>query len=152
MAAVAGAGLWWTGRSDGGPPPVAWRFATGSALASRPAVADGVLVIGASVTDTVFGIDTGTGKEKWRYTTGGSVDTSPADGEGLGVRYHDGYLYTFDLQSGEVLWPAKLSPQDERQHRRGGRPGGGGHRRRGAPGPSTGPTAAWPGRPAPATR
>ena len=112
VAAVAGAGLWWTNRSSGGPPPVAWQFETGSALASRPAVADGVVVIGATVTRTVHGIDAATGKSKWRYTTGGNVDTSPSIADGTAyIGSHDGYLYAFDIQTGDVLWKAALGAE-----------------------------------------
>jgi len=112
VAAVAGAGLWWMNREAGGPPPVAWQFETGSALASRPAVADGVLVIGATVTDTVHGIDAATGESRWRYTTGGNVDTSPAIADGVAyIGSRDGYLYAFDLQTGDVRWRAPLGAE-----------------------------------------
>ena len=45
-------------------------------------------------------------------TTGGNVDTSAAIADGVAyIGSHDGYLYAFDLQSGEGLWRAKLGPE-----------------------------------------
>ncbi|MEZ5408316.1 MAG: PQQ-binding-like beta-propeller repeat protein [Acidimicrobiales bacterium] len=112
VAAVAGAGLWWTSRDSGGPPPLAWQYETGSALASRPAVADGVLVIGATVTNTVHGIDIATGRSRWQYTTGGNVDTSPSIVDGVAyIGSHDGSLYAFDIQTGDVRWQAPLGAE-----------------------------------------
>ncbi len=112
VAAVAGAGLWWTNRDSGGPPPVAWQFETGSALASRPAVADGVLVIGTSVTNSVHGIDAADGKGKWRYTAGGTVDTTASIADGVAfIGSHDGVLYAFNIQTGDVVWQTPVDAE-----------------------------------------
>ncbi len=86
-------------------PEVAWTFETGSSLASRPSVADGVLVIGAHVTNTVYAVDTATGLEAWTFETGGSVDANPLIVDGVVyIGSFDGSMYALDLDDGMVIW------------------------------------------------
>jgi serine/threonine-protein kinase len=108
VIAAAGVGGWWAvrgGDDAGGPPEVAWRFETESSLASRPAVADGVLVIGATVTNMVHAIDTTDGAERWSFRTDGAVPVGAAITDGTAyIGSEDGRLYAFDLDSGEPRW------------------------------------------------
>ena len=83
-------GDWWmfhhdvqhTGRSPfTGPaiPQLKWKYATGSAIYSSPALgADGTIYVG-SVDDNLYAL-TPSGSLKWKYTTGSMIDSSPALG------------------------------------------------------------------------
>ena len=48
-----------------------WRFVTGDAVDSSPAVADGMVYVGSG--DGGYAIDAATGQVRWRYITGGLV-------------------------------------------------------------------------------
>jgi serine/threonine protein kinase/outer membrane protein assembly factor BamB len=107
IAGLAAAGWWFLLRDvdTATGPEVAWTFETGSSLASRPAVADGVLVIGANVNDTVYGLDTATGLEVWRYKTGDSVVANPVIVDDVVyIGSHDGSMYALDFDNGEPIW------------------------------------------------
>ena len=95
--------------ADDGQPALAWRFETGSSLASQPVVADNVLLIGATITDTIHAVDTDTGEELWSFETGGHVQvTGATDGSMAWIGSDDGSLYAFDLYEGDLLWAAEL--------------------------------------------
>lgn len=96
-------------QDDGGPPPVAWTFETDSSLASKPAVAEGTLVIGARITNTVHAIDTETGEERWAFSTGDGVDANPVIVDGVVyVGANDGMLHAIDLADGGEVWSTDL--------------------------------------------
>ncbi|MEM9133174.1 MAG: PQQ-binding-like beta-propeller repeat protein [Actinomycetota bacterium] len=93
---------------DGAPTPV-WEFETESSLASKPAVADGTLVIGAQVTNTVHAIDTETGEERWAFATGDGVEANPVIVDGVVyVGANDGMFHAIDLTDGTEVWSADL--------------------------------------------
>ena len=46
-----------------------WRFGTGRAVVSSPAVSNGVVYVG-SRDNNLYAIDAETGKERWRFGTG----------------------------------------------------------------------------------
>ena len=107
IAALTATGWWVAVRdTDVDPTPeVAWTFETGSSLASRPAVADGVLVIGAYVTNTIHALDTATGLETWSFQTEGSIDANPLIVDDVVyIGSFDGSMYALDLVSGEPVW------------------------------------------------
>ena len=54
-----------------------WKFQTGGAVASSPAVFAGVVYAG-SQDGTVYAVDATTGTERWHFATGGPVASSPA--------------------------------------------------------------------------
>lgn len=114
VATIAAAGWWFIVReTDVDPTPeVAWTFETGSSLASRPSVADGVLVIGAHVTNEVHAIDTATGLEAWSFQAEGSVDANPLIVDGVVyIGSFDGSMYALDLDDGEPIWDQNVGAE-----------------------------------------
>jgi outer membrane protein assembly factor BamB len=71
---------------------------------SSPAVADGVVVVGARDRN-VYGLDLTSGKKLWNFPTRGEVDSSPAISAGRAyIGSKDKKLYVLDLKSGNKLW------------------------------------------------
>ncbi|MGF1596266.1 MAG: PQQ-binding-like beta-propeller repeat protein [Acidimicrobiales bacterium] len=91
--------------TGGVAPAVVWQYETGSSLASRPAVENGLLVIGTHVTDTVHAIDTETGEAQWTFDAGGAVDVGPTIEDGtVYIGAASGAVYALDLDDGSVEW------------------------------------------------
>lgn len=110
-AALGGAGWWFLqgGAGDSGPPPVAWQFETKSSLSSRPAVADGTLVIGAHVTNKVHAVDVISGEEQWAFTADGNVDADPTIVDGVVyIGSGDGIMHALNLDDGSIVWQQDL--------------------------------------------
>src|SRR5262252_7305893 len=61
---------------------VKWQFKTAGAIASSPAVANGVVYIG-SADGALYAVDQKSGQQKWKAQTRGPVASSPAVAEGL---------------------------------------------------------------------
>ncbi|MFZ2451920.1 MAG: PQQ-binding-like beta-propeller repeat protein [Methylovulum miyakonense] len=59
-----------------------WQFTAGNAVASSPAVVNGVVYVG-SYDGNVYAINAATGVQKWAYPTGGIVGSSPAVANGV---------------------------------------------------------------------
>ncbi|MGW0943486.1 outer membrane protein assembly factor BamB family protein [Streptomyces sp. NPDC002623] len=102
---TAGAGLTsWKILADNGPEPP-WKFPTGDAVYSSPAVADDVVyVVGND--NKLYAVDTATGKERWIFAANGVVDLSPAVADGVVyvVGSTDGILYAVDASTGKKRW------------------------------------------------
>ena len=76
-----------------------WSFATGSDVASSPAVANGILVVG-SYDGKVYALDSTTGDCLWSYATGDMVVSSPAiAGGNVYVGSYDHLVYAFGTAS-----------------------------------------------------
>jgi outer membrane protein assembly factor BamB len=85
-----------------------WRFQTGGAVDSSPAVANGVVYVG-SDDYNLYAIDALTGKEKWRFKTGDVVDSSPAVANGVVYVGSDDYnLYAIDTLTGKEKWRFRI--------------------------------------------
>lgn len=85
-----------------------WNFSIGSAYSSvffsSPAVAKGVVFVGASDL-RVYALEAATGAVKWVSTTGGYVSSSPAVANGVVyVGSADGKVYALDAATGSVQW------------------------------------------------
>lgn len=109
VAVVAIAAVAWLvfgqGRAEGEPPEVAWRFETNSSLASKPAVGDNTLVIGAAATNMVHAVNTENGEERWSFLTNGAVSVGAAITDGSAfIGSADGRMYAFALDNGDLLW------------------------------------------------
>jgi outer membrane protein assembly factor BamB len=75
-----------------------WSYATGGAVQSSPAVANGVVYIG-SDDFKVYALNAKTGAKLWSYLTGNKVDSSPAVSNGVVyVGSEDGKVYAFALK------------------------------------------------------
>ena len=81
-----------------------WKFETGRAVRSSPALAYGTIYVG-SRDFSLYALDAETGEKKWEYQTGGRVESSPAVADGL-VYFgsNDGYFYALDAETGEERW------------------------------------------------
>jgi eukaryotic-like serine/threonine-protein kinase len=81
-----------------------WRFATGGAVDSSPAVSNGVVYVG-SDDHNLYAVDAGTGMQKWRFITGGAVRSSPAVSNGVVYAgSKDKNLYAIDAVTGMEKW------------------------------------------------
>jgi outer membrane protein assembly factor BamB len=90
-----------------------WAFATKDNVASRPVVADGVVVFG-SEDGNVYGVDLATGARKWSTTTSAAVASSPAFAQGVvAIGDDDGNLLALDPQTGRQVWSASLPGASE---------------------------------------
>ena len=86
--------------ADGSP---VWTAAV-SAGKSTPAIADGVLYVGAE-DGTLHAIDQGTGASIWTDDLGGAIESSPAVANGVVyVGSTTGALYAVDAETGTTLW------------------------------------------------
>lgn len=77
-----------------------------------PVIAEGRLVVGSMVDDTVTAYDLNTGEILWRFTTDGPVRLAPAIADGrVFVGSDDGHLYCLDLANGHRLWQLRGGPR-----------------------------------------
>lgn len=89
---------------------VLWRFQTGGAVRSTPALADGVLYVGSS-DGLLYALDTESGRIIWSFDADAPVATSPAvAGEVILVSGRDGVLHGVSRSSGHELWRVSTGP------------------------------------------
>jgi len=94
---------------DGKTGAKLWQFATAGRLATRPAVADGLVYIGTSDKDRkVIALDAKTGAKKWERATQTSA-SSPALGPNGTVYVSAGKLYALDGPTGAIKWSRDLN-------------------------------------------
>jgi len=81
-----------------------WKFRTGGAVQSSPAVRDGIVYVGSN-DGRLYALDAGSGGERWRLQTQGRVASSPAVADGrVYVLSYDGRLHAADAATGKGLW------------------------------------------------
>jgi len=93
-----------------------WRYETREALGTRPALAEGLVVV-ASLQDTVYAVDARTGAWKWHhkrdtregFTIQGAASVVAADGL-VHAGFSDGTLVALDAASGVVRWERHAAP------------------------------------------
>ncbi len=84
-----------------------WKFDTGAAVRSSPAVSNGVVYIG-SADGHLYAVDANTGQERWKFKTGKAVYSSPAIAGGVVyVGSADGRVYAVDADNGQERWKFK---------------------------------------------
>jgi hypothetical protein len=101
-----------TGQADDTVEPpleLLWKYKTGDAVFSSPAVADGVVYVGSWDADAhVYALDADSGALKWKYKTVDGVFSSPAVADGVVyVGSFDNSVYALDANSGAVKWKYK---------------------------------------------
>jgi outer membrane protein assembly factor BamB len=92
-----------------------WSFATGGAVQTSPAVADGLVFAVAedlaTGRSTLFAVDAATGKQQWTFSPSGfSLHVTPptvADGR-VFVGFGDGLVRAFDDRSGALEWSSDV--------------------------------------------
>ena len=94
----------------GGPTKLedyVWKFQTSEAIASSPAILDGVVYFG-SWDGHLYAVNANTGQEKWNFKTGGIVLSSVATLHGtVYFGSWDGHLYAVDANTGQEKWNFK---------------------------------------------
>lgn len=81
----------------------------------EPVVANGIVLIASSRTDSVTAYDSMTGEQKWRFFANGPVRFAPAVWEeSVCFGSDDGCLYCVDLSTGELRWKHRAVPSERR--------------------------------------
>ena len=81
-----------------------WKYTTGAAILSSPAVAEGFVFVG-SEDNYIYCLNQSCGKLVWRFPTGSVVESSPAIENGyVYITSEDGYLYCLNVTDGMPLW------------------------------------------------
>jgi outer membrane protein assembly factor BamB len=92
---------------------VKWKFRTGGAIVSTPALAHGTVYFG-SGDHFLYALDETSGALRWKFATGSRVASSPAVAAGrVYFGSYDGNFYALDAASGSLLW--KFATQGERR-------------------------------------
>jgi eukaryotic-like serine/threonine-protein kinase len=86
---------------------VKWKFHTGAAVTSTPAVVQGVVYIG-SADHNLYALDAATGSVKWKFEAQSRINASPAVAGGV-VYFgnYDGNFYAVDTATGKLKWKFK---------------------------------------------
>lgn len=101
---------------DAGVPQlhgIKWKFKTGGAIISTPAVSEGTAYFGSN-DHNVYAVNLADGVQRWKFKTGSRVTSSPAVYQGL-VYFasYDGNIYAVDAKTGAQRW--KFSSEGERR-------------------------------------
>jgi eukaryotic-like serine/threonine-protein kinase len=81
---------------NGDTGALVWQYTTGNAVASSPAVANGVVYVEAD-DGNLYALDAGTGALLWQYATGGTLYASPAVANGTVYVGSFNGVWAFDL-------------------------------------------------------
>src|SRR5579875_674504 len=88
-----------------------WRYQTGGAVYSSPAVANGVVYIGSN-DDSIYAFNASNGTLVWSYATGGNVVSWPEVVNGVVyVGSEDNYVYALKASRGTLLWSYQTGGQ-----------------------------------------
>ena len=102
-----------TGADSPAPPgpagKIRWRFATGAAVHSSPAVVDGTVYVG-SRDSRLYAIDAATGLLRWEYHAAGWIDTSPVVvGDMVYFGTNASKLRALSTRDGSEIWSFSTS-------------------------------------------
>jgi eukaryotic-like serine/threonine-protein kinase len=105
------------GSYPGGGVPVLhgvrWKFRTGAAVVSTPAVSDGTVYFGSN-DHNLYALDAASGQLRWKFATKARIPSSPAVADGrVFFGSYDGNFYALDANNGRVLW--QFATQGERR-------------------------------------
>jgi len=83
---------------------VKWKFKTGGAIVSSPAIGAGTVYFG-SADHTFYAVDAQSGQLRWKFATQGRVNSSPAVAAGrVYFGSYDGTFYALDAARGALQW------------------------------------------------
>ncbi|HEY8053724.1 MAG TPA: PQQ-binding-like beta-propeller repeat protein [Steroidobacteraceae bacterium] len=83
---------------------VKWKFKTGAAIVSSPAISAGIVYFGSS-DHNFYAIDESSGRLRWKFATQGRVTSSPAVSAGrVYFGSYDGNFYALDAANGALNW------------------------------------------------
>lgn len=92
---------------------IKWKFKTGGAVISTPAVVDGTAYFGSN-DHYLYAVNLADGLQRWKFKTGSRVTSSPAVYNGfVYFASYDGNFYAVDAKSGEQRW--KFASAGERR-------------------------------------
>ena len=92
---------------------IKWKFKTGGAVISTPAVIDGTAYFGSN-DHYLYAVNLADGLQRWKFKTGSRVTSSPAVYNGaVYFASYDGNIYAVDAKSGEQRW--KFASEGERR-------------------------------------
>jgi outer membrane protein assembly factor BamB len=83
---------------------IKWKFKTGAAVISTPAVLDGTAYFGSN-DHYLYAVNLTDGMQRWKFKTDGRVTSSPAVYQGrVYFGSYDGNIYSVDAKTGEQRW------------------------------------------------
>jgi eukaryotic-like serine/threonine-protein kinase len=105
---------------------VKWKFKTGAAVFSSPAVLDGTAYFGSN-DHYLYAVNIADGTQRWKFKTGGRITSSPAVSQNrVYFGSYDGNIYSVDANTGMQRW--KFATEGERRftarHIHGAEPAG----------------------------
>jgi outer membrane protein assembly factor BamB len=108
------------GRLFGGQGGVKWRFQTGDAVRSTPAVTATRVFVG-SGNGSLYALDRATGRLVWAFAAGSPVHSSPAVANGLVVAATlAGRIFAVDESTGRLRWSIQTGALLPRNHPQAG--------------------------------
>ncbi|HTB86781.1 MAG TPA: PQQ-binding-like beta-propeller repeat protein [Steroidobacteraceae bacterium] len=92
---------------------IKWKFKTGAAVISTPAIIDGTAYFGSN-DHYLYAVNLADGAQRWKFKTGSRVTSSPAVyNDRVYFGSYDGNIYAVDAKSGEQRW--KFASEGERR-------------------------------------
>jgi eukaryotic-like serine/threonine-protein kinase len=92
---------------------IKWKFKTGAAVISTPAVIDGSAYFGSN-DHYLYAVNLADGVQRWKFKTGSRITSSPAVYNGhVYFASYDGNVYAVDAKTGELSW--KFASEGERR-------------------------------------
>jgi outer membrane protein assembly factor BamB len=102
--------------ADAGAPQlhgIKWKFKTGGAVISTPAVSEGTAYFGSN-DHFLYAVNLADGSQRWKFKTGSRVTSSPAVYQGrVYFASFDGNIYSVDAKTGAQAW--KFASEGERR-------------------------------------
>jgi len=92
---------------------MSWRVELGG-KPTQPVVASGKAFVAAISQQTLYALDTNSGRIVWKYTAGGRIDSSPSIYRDLVLfGCGDGRVYCLRADDGAVVWRYLVAPEDK---------------------------------------
>jgi eukaryotic-like serine/threonine-protein kinase len=83
---------------------IKWKFKTGAAVISTPAVSEGTAYFGSN-DHFLYAVNLTDGAQRWKFETGSRITSSPAVFQGrVYFASYDGNIYAVDAKTGSKVW------------------------------------------------